>query len=73
MQIGEAREQVAQVLELDKIFERFTKLVRSLNIDEKNDHLQFKAVEFRFGMFLDVQNEMHKDFDGKIETKNIDH
>jgi hypothetical protein len=40
------------------------KLVKDLSIDLDEEYILFKAVEFRFGLFLDIQEEKHKQADG---------
>ncbi|KAL4506031.1 hypothetical protein ABPG72_013792 [Tetrahymena utriculariae] len=60
-QISIAKEEVKKIEEQDDLFYKFSNKINSWNIRYQEDHLSFRALEFRFGMFLDILNEKQKD------------
>ncbi|KAL4455774.1 hypothetical protein ABPG74_003184 [Tetrahymena malaccensis] len=60
IQMADAKKQVEDILKQDIIFQRFQKLIHDFDIKQNDDYLVFKALEFRFGMFLDILKEKQK-------------
>ncbi|EAR93552.2 helicase carboxy-terminal domain protein (macronuclear) [Tetrahymena thermophila SB210] len=59
-QLSIAKEEVKKIEEQDELFKRFSNQINSWKINYKEDYLIFKALEFRFGLFLDILNEKQK-------------